>query len=282
MKTVHFEQSLKAKLRVIAKEKNCDPADLWQHLMVERFLVRLARSDYHDRFVLKGATLLSKYVDIGRETKDIDMLACRMSNDVEDIKTVFESVAKIDLKDGFVFRDVEAQVLFHPHMSYHGTKASMIVYFGKTKFKVEVDVGFGDIVEPVMYSLPLTTYSKGPLFEDSVHLLCYPKEFIFAEKLETIVYRGELNSRMKDFHDVYSLIQFFTNDPCSKIEETIQSVFAHRGTPLSVPIIYVNDNLEVFWKRYINALQHKERNKLPKSIKEVVKVINDWLGQYEF
>ena len=63
--TSDLEKSFKAKLRAIAKEKNRDPADLWQTLMIERFLVRLARSEYSQHFILKGATLLSRYVDLG-------------------------------------------------------------------------------------------------------------------------------------------------------------------------------------------------------------------------
>lgn len=67
-----LEKSFKAKLRTIAKEKNRDPADLWQTLTLERFLVRLARSQYRNQFILKGGILLSKYLEIGRETNDLD------------------------------------------------------------------------------------------------------------------------------------------------------------------------------------------------------------------
>jgi predicted nucleotidyltransferase component of viral defense system len=69
--TSDLEKSFKAKLRAIAKEKNRDPADLWQHLTLERFLVRLAKSKFRERFVLKGGILLSKYIEIGRETTDL-------------------------------------------------------------------------------------------------------------------------------------------------------------------------------------------------------------------
>ena len=73
--TSNLEKSFKAKFRAIAKEKNRDPADLWQNLTLERFLVRLANSKHHKHFVLKGGILLSKYIEIGRETNDLDFLA---------------------------------------------------------------------------------------------------------------------------------------------------------------------------------------------------------------
>ncbi|WP_166154458.1 nucleotidyl transferase AbiEii/AbiGii toxin family protein [Neochlamydia sp. AcF84] len=89
-----LEKSLKARLRVIAKEARRDPADLWQNLILERFLVGLAKSNYRERFVLKGAVLLSKYINLGRETKDLDFLANGVSNRVDDLSLIFEEVLK--------------------------------------------------------------------------------------------------------------------------------------------------------------------------------------------
>jgi hypothetical protein len=103
--TSDLEKSFKAKLRAIAKEKNRDPADLWQTLTLERFLVRLAKSEYREHFVLKGGILLSKYIEIGRETTDLDFLARKISNEVSRLKTIFEKIASIDLQDGFQFRE---------------------------------------------------------------------------------------------------------------------------------------------------------------------------------
>lgn len=185
--TADLEKSFKAKLRAIAKEKNRDPADLWQTLTLERFLVRLARSKYRDQFVLKGGILLSKYLEIGRETTDLDFLAKKISNQVSSLQVAFEEIAEIDLHDGFIFKEVKVGELTHPHMGYPGVGISMMAYFGRTRLKVAIDIGFGDIVESIMYKIRLTNYSKGDLFEDSVELACYPKEFIFAEKLETIL-----------------------------------------------------------------------------------------------
>lgn len=181
--TSDLEKSFKAKLRAIAKEKNRDPADLWQNLTLERFLVRLAKSNFRRHFVLKGGILLSKYIEIGRETSDLDFLAQRLSNGVGELKNIFDEIANIDLKDGFIFQELKASELAHPHMGYPGAEVAMIAYFGNTRFKVAIDIGFGDIVEPIEYSIPLTRSSKGILFESSVKLSCYPKEFIFAEKL---------------------------------------------------------------------------------------------------
>lgn len=111
--TSDLEKSFKAKLRAIAKEKNRDPSDLWQNLTLERFLVRLANSKYREHFVLKGGILLSKYIEIGRETSDLDFLARKISNEVAGLKNIFIEIANIDLKDGFSFQELNVSELTH-------------------------------------------------------------------------------------------------------------------------------------------------------------------------
>jgi predicted nucleotidyltransferase component of viral defense system len=278
--TSDLEKSFKAKLRAIAKEKNRDPADLWQSLTLERFLVRLAHSKYREHFVLKGGILLSKYIEIGRETTDLDFLARKLSNEIAGLKDIFEEIANIDLKDGFVFQEIKVSELRHPHMGYPGAEVSMMAYFGKTRFKVAIDIGFGDIVDPVEYAIPLTAYSKGVLFESNVKLPCYPKEFIFAEKLETIIYRGSFNSRMKDFHDLYSLISSSQLPSFHNLERIIRLVFEHRETPLTLPITYAVDEMEQvqnFWSEYLKNLRAENTENLPTLIAQVIATINDWL-----
>jgi hypothetical protein len=280
MTTVGWEPAFKAKLRLIAKEKNCDPADLWQTLMIERFLVRLARSEYRQHFILKGATLLSRYVDLGRGTMDIDFLACKVRNETSNVLTIFQNVARIELNDGFAFKEIEAKALIHPHMNYSGTQVAMMAFFGRTRCKVFVDIGFGDVVEPTIQNLPLISYSGGPLFENSVEMLCYPKEFILAEKIETIIHRGGENSRMKDFHDVCSLINHFGKHVPFEVETTIRQVFQHRGTTLSFPVVYANDDLirlRAFWVGYAKGLPEGKRRRLPEKFDDVIRCINEWI-----
>jgi hypothetical protein len=278
--TSEAEKSFKAKLRAIAKEKNRDPADLWQSLTLERFLVRLAKSEYSKHFVLKGGILLSKYIEIGRETTDLDFLAQKISNEVSKLKVIFEKIATINLQDGFSFCEIKVNELAHPHMGYPGVEVSMMAYFGKTRFKVAIDIGFGDIVDPVKYAIPLTSSSKGNLFEHSVSLSCYPKEFIFAEKLETIIYRGSFNSRMKDFHDLYSMITLANFAAFHDLEAIIRLVFEHRETKLALPILFTEEELsrmQNFWNEYLRGLRSEHISALPRNIADVIFKINDWL-----
>lgn len=281
--TSDAEKSFKSKLRAIAKEKNRDPADLWQSLTLERFLVRLAKSKYAKHFVLKGGILLSKYIEIGRETTDLDFVAQKISNEVSKLKVIFEKIATIDLQDGFAFREIKVNELAHPHMGYPGVGVSMMAYFGKTRFKVAVDIGFGDIVDPVKYAIPLTSSSMGDLFEHSVSLTCYPKEFILAEKLEAIIYRGSFNSRMKDFHDLYSMITSPTLSSFYNLEDIIRLVFRHRETKLTLPIVLTEEELsrmQNFWTEYLRSLRSEHVSVLSRNIADVIAKINDWLHSH--
>ncbi len=278
--TTDLEKSFKAKLRAIAKEKNHDPADLWQTLTLERFLVRLARSRYRDQFVLKGGILLSKYLEIGRETTDLDFLAIKISNQASSLQVIFEEIAVIDLNDGFIFKEVKASELTHPHMGYPGVEISLIANFGRTRFKVAIDVGFGDIVEPIEYKIRLTNYSKGDLFEDSVELACYPKEFIFAEKLETIIHRGSFNSRMKDFHDIYSMLSSTSLPSFNNLDKVIRIVFEHRETVLLLPISFQDDEIirmQSFWREYLKNLREENLETLPTFFLDLLTKINQGL-----
>lgn len=127
---------------------------------------------------------MAQYISIGREMQDLDLLGINTSNDKEHLKKTFSEIAKISLDDGFVFQDIHVAELQHVHMAYAGVEISMTAYFGRTRFPVAIDIGFGDTVQPIDKQISLAHYSKGPLFEEKISLLCYPPEFIFAEKLE--------------------------------------------------------------------------------------------------
>lgn len=173
MTTADIEKSFKARLRNAAKEMNRRPDDLWQSLILERFLVRLARSRHCDNFVLKGGVLLAKYLFLGRETKDLDFLALNFSNNADSIRSAFAEIAALDMGDGFLFNEVDTSVLEHPHMAYAGIEVKMTTYYGRTRFRLAIDIGFGDTVHPKVKRIDLMRYSKGAFFEEHVSLLCY-------------------------------------------------------------------------------------------------------------
>ena len=276
--TSDIEKSFKSKLRTLAHEQHRDPADLWQTLMLERFLARLAHTPISKHFVLKGAILLSRYIDIGRETRDLDFLARNISSKIDHLQRVFEDIVEIDLQDGFKFENVRTVELKHPHMGYPGAEVTMLCHFGKTRSKISIDLGFGDIVEPLEHLIQLMHSAKGPLFETAVRLKCYPKEFIFAEKLETVIYRGALNSRMKDFHDLHSLVNHSHAHPFDRLHEILKLVFEHRQTPLTLPLKFTETEikqLQSFWSGYLKRLKQERARELPQEIETLIEIVNN-------
>jgi predicted nucleotidyltransferase component of viral defense system len=275
-----IEISFKAKIKKIAEANGETPATIWQNLMLERFLVRLAQSQYRDHFILKGGLLLSKYLPIGRQTQDLDFCAKNLKNEEKILEDIFKHISLVRIDDGFDFRDIAIRPLEHPHMTYLGAQISMMGFFGKTRFKVEIDLGFGDCVNDIIQEIHLIKNLKEPLFEKSIRLRCYPREFIFAEKLETIIYRGKTNSRMKDFHDLYTMITEESWD-LIELEQAVTMVFAHRKTPLNLPLLFQPDEirtLERHWIPYHRGLNFKAiKQPLPTTLEELISCLNNWM-----
>lgn len=150
----------------------------------------------------------------------------------------------------------------------------------RTRFPIQIDVGFGDAVKPIEKAITLIQTAKGPLFEKEVALLCYPPEFIFAEKLETLVYRGGANSRMKDFHDLYTMLQM-NNFFSETIKTAIDLVFEHRQTHKAFPLKFSEKDvaaLQVHWSTYRSRLPPHYINNLPSHILDCIAFLNERLN----
>lgn len=280
--TTSLEQSVKAKLVGLSKDRQTSFHELWRSLILERFLARLCISKYKDRFILKGGALLARYINLGRETKDVDFLVTQLSNTQQSICTAVDEICSIDLHDSFLFQRLHVNVLEHPHMQYEGVTVALLIKFGATKTHLHIDIGFGDVVHSVNLPFSLIATSKGPLFENQIHLHCYPKEFIFAEKIETVVFRGSRNSRMKDFHDLYSLVSIPSCLNGNETENAIRLVFQHRKTSLQdLPLQFEQDSIHLLqtqWALYQREVTLRQKTSaVPKEIDEVLLAINDWL-----
>ncbi|KAF3361803.1 hypothetical protein PHSC3_001658 [Chlamydiales bacterium STE3] len=236
-----------------------------------------------NKLCLKGGSLLSRYIPIGRETKDFDFLVERLTNTEEFLSTAFNHIWSVHIEDGFAFEKVKIGKLMPPHMNYTGIEVLLLANLGGPQTHIQIDLGFGDLVEAIDYPMELTSTSKGPLFESKIQVLSYPKEFILAEKLETVIYRGIGNTRMKDFHDLYSLVSLEGCLDGAYADKVISAVFNHRQTSLQLPLKFTADSLNVLqslWKSYQQDLPSSPAAiSLPKGLQVVIAVINGWLMQ---
>ena len=272
------EQALKERIKIISKELNISFNECFKKLLLERFLVRLSKSSYINKFIFKGGFLLSYLINIGRETKDLDFAIQGISNNLKEIEKVIKEIIFLPINDGFVFENLKVREMPHPLMHYFGARISMNALFDKIRFKVIVDLGFGDFINPDEYDLPLTGNKKSSLFESTIKFNCYPIDFIFAEKLHSIIVRGQDNSRMKDFHDLYLLINQKGNEFHEKFMLILEKVFEHRNSAFVLPLKFNEKDLfelQNHWKRHLKGL--KNNHIFPYEIKDVIFAINEWL-----
>jgi predicted nucleotidyltransferase component of viral defense system len=271
------EQALKDRLQIISKNKDIQFNACWKQLLLERFLVRLARSSHADKFIFKGGFLLSYMMKIGRETVDLDFLLTHMTAEVKALQEVFEEIGATSSDDGFTFSFEGIELLSQPHMEYPGYRTTLKASFAKMKDRIHIDVGIGDIVEPQNREIKLFEYRGKPFFEESISLLVYPIETIFAEKLETVLSKGSRNTRMKDFHDLLLLLRDKSLQSSKNLQESVKRTFVNRGTVLK-PIQFDEVGyaaLQQLWTAHLHGLgdMSKELN-LPDSITAVIDVIN--------
>ena len=201
--------------------------ELLQYYGMERLLYRLSVSPHAGRFVLKGALLFTAWrAPMYRPTGDIDLLG-RLDNSPDSIAAVFRAICRQDVEpDGLVF-DADALTAgrIAEDADYAGVRVSIRGQLGNARINLHVDIGFSDVIVPAPIELEYPVILDLP----SPHLRGYSRESVVAEKLEAMVKLGELNSRMKDFHDVWYLARHFDFDG-PVLAEAVSKTFACRGT----------------------------------------------------
>lgn len=180
--------------------------ELFQYFVIERFLYRLSTSKHRDQFVLKGALLFRVWTaEDSRATRDIDFLAYG-DNSIDNLTEIVKEIIAVNGDDGVVFDldSIDGQ-LIKEDADYEGVRVVFRAYLGKAVSRMQLDIAFGDVVypQPEIGMFPTILDHAAP------ELLLYPLETLFAEKLEAMIYLGSLNSRMKDFFDLWRMAQHF-------------------------------------------------------------------------
>lgn len=220
--------SVRQRLLNIASKENADFGFVLTRYALERVLYRLSRSPHQSSFVLKGALLFNVWADAPhRPTKDLDLLG-RGSPSIDRCRAVFAEICAIETEsDGLVFSagTITAEKI-KEDQEYEGVRVKLIAKLERARISIQVDIGFGDAVTPELVDYPTLLASPAP------RILAYPMEAVIAEKVEAMVHLGMLNSRMKDFFDVWFLAKTFPF-PSGKVRHAIEATFARRGTELN-------------------------------------------------
>ena len=192
---------LKSAISKIAKEKHIPAQLVMQNYMLERLLERISRSKYQGNFILKGGLLIASMVGLhSRATMDMDATIRNHPVNENSIKTMFEEIVSIPIDDdiSFSFQGVGE---IRKNDAYGGYRISLTANFPPMRVPLKLDITAGDKITPkaIEYSYPMM-FSDGTL-----EIFAYNLETILAEKLETVISRGDQNTRPRDYYDIFIL-----------------------------------------------------------------------------
>ena len=247
-------EQIKGRIKSVAKQNNADARTLMRIYMMERFLERLAQSEYRDNFIIKGGILVTAMIGVAhRSTMDIDTSMKNLNLSAEDALRVVNRVKDIDLDDGVSF-DVKDVSNIMDEMEYPGIRVTMNANVGRLITPLKIDISTGDVITPRAIE-----FNYDLLLEDrSISLWSYNLETILAEKLQTVLARGILNTRMRDFYDIRMLLDTY-EDKVNKavLKDAFAATCKKRGTDHLqeqaeeiIKIIEADEQLQVLWRAY--------------------------------
>lgn len=225
-KPTNIGASMRTRLLNLARQRGQPFQVLLTRFVLERLLYRLSLTSHRNRFVLKGAMLLTSwFADPLRPTQDLDLLGFGNS-DADAMLAVFREVCAVEVEDGVTF-NVGGLIVepIREELEYGGLRLKTHATIDEARIRVVVDVGFGDAVEPTEMDLPVLLDLPAP------RLRAYPPETVIAEKFQAMVVLGRANSRMKDFYDIWVLSRSneFTDDVLTR---AIRATFDRRQTDI--------------------------------------------------
>jgi len=274
----NIQASIRDRLKNKTKETNRPFSEILQYYGMERFLYRFSRSKYADKFILKGALMFTVWqVPERRTTLDIDFSA-RFDNQITSIEKVIRDVCKVPvIVDGLMFdpKTVKGRKI-KEDADYEGVRVKFRGFLERSRIAMQIDVGFGDVIypKPKIIDYPVILNLPKP------HLKGYTVESVASEKFEAMVKLGLLNSRMKDFYDIWLMICRFNFDG-SRLIEALKRTFRHRKTflpvqkPLFAEEIYdEKSDRQTLWKAFLKKGDIKHA---PEKLRATAKAIEEFL-----
>ena len=273
-------EQIKGRIKSVAKQNNADARTLMRIYMMERFLERLAQSEYRDNFIIKGGILVTAMIGVAhRSTMDIDTSMKNLNLSAEDALRVVNQVKDIDLDDGVSFEVKDVSNIMD-EMEYPGIRVTMNANVGRLITPLKIDISTGDVITPRAIE-----FNYDLLLEDrSISLWSYNLETILAEKLQTVLARGILNTRMRDFYDIRMLLDTY-EDKVNKVvlKDAFAATCKKRETDHLqeqaeeiIKIIEADEQLQVLWRAYQKKYSYAAEIDYASVISGVRKLM-DWI-----
>lgn len=200
---IKTSKQLKDLIRNKAKGDSDKSGLLIRNYGMERFLERVTLSKYKDNFILKGGMLVASMVGLeNRATMDIDTSIRNLPLDMEHARRIVEDIGAVKIDDNIRFEIKDISRIMD-EAEYSGIRLSLTAFLDRMKIPLKIDISTGDVITPAEI-----TYRYKLMFEQRyISLWAYPLETVLAEKIETVLSRGILNTRLRDFYDLYILQQ---------------------------------------------------------------------------
>ena len=245
--------------------------------VLERFLYRLGQSEHRERFVVKGAMLFVLWEgNLHRMTRDLDLLGFG-SSAIPDVEQAVREIVAFEVEDDgvtFAPETVRGDII-REEQEYEGVRVTAEARVGTARVRLKIDVGFGDVVTPEATEATFPSLLDAP----PPVLRAYPKETVVAEKLQAMVALGILNSRMKDFYDLWHLARREAFGG-RVLTEAIRATFARRTTALpdDVPFALTDEfatdaGKQAQWQAFVRRSRLSEEATLA----EVIVALRDFL-----
>ncbi len=245
--------SFKAQIRNLAKKRNVKAQVLLQNYMFERFLERLSLSEYRDKFVLKGGMLVAAMVGMdARSTMDLDATLRGIPLTEESIHKALTAICNFPIEDKVTLTIGKTEPI-RPDDAYGGYRVKITAVYDTIETPFSVDISTGDVITP-----QAVKYSFRGIFDEEkqFEIWAYNIETVMAEKIETILRRNILNTRPRDFYDIYILNSTQTYNR-AYLKEAVSATAAHRGTteqiadiPVLLKMIADSTELRRMWDKY--------------------------------
>lgn len=250
------KDSLKAKAKNIAQKYNLDSRYIIQNVMFESLIRRISISKYKENIIIKGGFLLSSIFGFNqRSTMDMDATLKGTNLNKENVLNIIKDIIAIDINDGvryeiFSIKDIRLE------KKYPGFKIHLLAYLEDLRTHLMIDITTGDVI-----TLKEIDYEYNTIFDnETINIMSYNIETIIAEKFEAIISRNVINSRMKDYYDLYmfttlkwdnvnkNLLKIAINNTCNNRKTTNYL----NDSSNYINLISKNGDLKKLWKEYQN------------------------------
>lgn len=278
-----FGKSVRARLLAIANREHIQLEYLLLRYAIERFLYRLGESPYANQFVLKGASVFAVWLGpFCRVTRDVDVEALGDATPSTLIR-LFKEICTVDYPEDGVTFDLDSFTSeeIKKEDKYPGSRLRFLAFVGGARVSLQFDIGVGDSIYPHAENIHYPTL----LPHAAPTLKAYPRYTVVAEKFSTMLLRGMLNSRVKDYYDIWLLSESFEFDG-QILHEAITRTFIRRQ--VDIPSTFPDSLSSVFatepkratqWKSFIRAIGHA---KTPATFDDAIRQLQTFLAPFIF